>query len=130
MLQHLLDVGAVVLDRGRRVLKGLHAVADAQLYSAQTAAASSGTAMRVIALSARHFAASASFSALGSFLIAACALRLRFLSAHFFSVGKLEQTHGHGFCVPPRLAAAVRLKAAGKSFVQPPYRLPSAQRSR
>ena len=28
MLQHLLDVGAVVLDRGRRVLKGLHAVAD------------------------------------------------------------------------------------------------------
>ena len=28
VLQHLLDVGAVVLDRGRCVLKGLHAVAD------------------------------------------------------------------------------------------------------
>ena len=55
-----------------------------QLYSAQTAAASSGVAIRrVILLLAAHRAARASLSAFGSFLIAASRFNAALLSAHF-----------------------------------------------
>ena len=55
-----------------------------QLYSAQTAAASSGVAIRrVILLSAAHRAARVSLSAFGSFFSAASRFSAALLSAHF-----------------------------------------------